>query len=221
MINKFFRYLITGILWIILTIFLLAPPVFSAGNNDFNIQSLNINQDNYLLIGTGQEKGNSQIGEWVDIKTIPELRGSSGTDGQNGLNGLNGLNGINGKDFDPAEVNRLDSRIDEVSDRVGELEKTQYVIHTELKFIREKHLEVGIYTEYNIGRNCVSEIGLNITIPIGESYLDRENTQIKARLDRLEQILGTSEMQESIERTKMNKLKVNTDGKSIWIGGKF
>jgi len=40
------------------------------------------------------------------------LDGLNGFDGQNGLDGLDGIDGLNGKDVDPAEVIRLDDRID-------------------------------------------------------------------------------------------------------------
>ena len=104
-------------------------------------------------------------------------------------------------------INSTNSRIDDVSNRVSKLEKTQYVIKTELKFIREKRLEVGVYTEYNVGRNVCSEVGLNIVIPIGDSYLDRENKKINSRLDRLEQKVGGATI---IERTLDKKGKVKS-----------
>jgi tetrahydromethanopterin S-methyltransferase subunit G len=95
-------------------------------------------------------------------------------------------------------INSVNNRVDNVEHRVSALEKTQYVVKTEVKFIREKHLEVGVYGEYNVGRSNCSEIGVNIVIPIGNSYLDRENKKINTRLDRLEQKVGGATI---IERT--------------------
>jgi len=118
-------------------------------------------------------------------------------------------------------INSVNSRVDDVSNRVSALEKTQYVVKTELKFIREKHLEVGAYAEYNVGRSTCSEVGLNITIPIGESYLDRENKKINSRLDRLEQKVGQSAV---IERTLDNKGKLKSISISqgqLSVNGKF
>ena len=147
--------------------------------------------------------------------------GNKGDTGLQGIQGFSGLNGLNGKDVDPKEVKRLDDRIDGVSNRVSKLEKTQYVIRTELKFIREKHLEVGVYGEYNVGRSLCSEVGLNIVIPIGEGYQDRENKKVNARLDRIEQYLTLPEVTEGIQQARMNKMKVNTDGKSFWMEKQF
>jgi hypothetical protein len=284
-----------------------------------------------ILINTGNKNGNSDVGHWTDITTIPELKGAKGDNGLNGKDGTNGLDGINGidgigikgdtgdkgdkgdrgLDFDSTEVIRLDGRIDtettdrilgdnllqnnlntetkqrkkadrrlnrkinkvdkesiirddierterivndnilqnnintetsqrivgdtnlnnkindtngrinSVSKRVSDLEATQYVVRGELKFIRERHLEVGVYGEYNVGRSTCSEIGLNIVIPIGKSYIDRELDKNNSRLVKLEALLGTPEVQEGIEQAKMNKIKVNTDGKSFWIGKQY
>jgi hypothetical protein len=104
-------------------------------------------------------------------------------------------------------INSTNSRIDDVSNRVSKLEATQYIVKTELRFIREKHLEVGVYAEYNAGRNVCSEVGLNVVIPIGNSYLDRENKKINSRLDRLEQKVGGATI---IERTLDKKGKVRS-----------
>ena len=100
-----------------------------------------------IFVNTGTQQGNNDIGHWTDITTIPELKGEQGVqgvqgiagfDGLNGINGLDGqngldgytpikgvdyfdgLNGEDGLDFDPAEVIRLDGRIDtETFDRIG------------------------------------------------------------------------------------------------------
>jgi hypothetical protein len=183
----------------------------------------------YILVNTGIQQGNNDVGHWTDITTIPELKGDTGQNGLNGdkgdtgqvgdkgdigLQGIQGISGLNGKDVDPQELNRLnsknleqDNRINNLDSRVGELEKTQYVVRTEVKFIREKYLEVGIYGEYNVGRGVCSEVGLNIVIPIGDSYLDRENKKTNERLARIEAQLE----ERTIQETKTIETK-NADG---------
>jgi tetrahydromethanopterin S-methyltransferase subunit G len=108
-------------------------------------------------------------------------------------------------------INSVNSRVDDVSNRVSKLEKTQVNLRTEIKFIREKHLEVGVYSVYSTTRNTCAEVGLNVVIPIGESYQDRENKRVNARLDRLERKLGATTI---IERTLDKKGRVT----SISIG---
>ena len=147
--------------------------------------------------------------------------GNKGDIGLQGLQGIQGITGLNGKDVNPKEVKRLDNRIDDVSNRVSKLEKTQFVVKTELKFIREKHLEVGVYGEYNVGRSVCSEVGLNIVIPIGESYLDRENKRINTRLDRLEQNLGQSAVITKVVDTKGNTKSISISQGQLAVSGKF
>jgi hypothetical protein len=155
-----------------------------------------------------------------NINSEATTRGNADTQLQNNID--NETTGR--KDADTKLDNRINdtnSRIDDVSNRVSKLEKTQFVVKTELKFVREKHLEVGVYGEYNVGRSVCSEVGLNIVIPIGESYLDRENKKINARLDRLEQKVGTSAV---ITRTVDNKGKlksININQGQIMVNGEF
>ena len=118
-------------------------------------------------------------------------------------------------------INNVNSRVDDVSNRVSALEKTQYVIKTELKFIREKHLEVGVYGAYNVGRNVCSEVGLNIVIPIGESYLDRENKRINTRLDRIECNLGQSTVIERVVDKKGKVKSISISQGQLLVNGQF
>ena len=70
----------------------------------------------YILINNGTGQGHQ--GTWTDIKTVPELKGAKGDKGDTGAQGIqgiagnNGLNGADGADFDPAEVTRLDNKVD-------------------------------------------------------------------------------------------------------------
>jgi len=137
--------------------------------------------------------------------------GKDGTDGKTPIknvdyfDGLNGINGTNGKDVDPKLVNALteknneqDNRINSVEKQVKGLSQTQYNIRTELKFIRQKHLEMGIYGVYNTNRRICSEVGINVVIPVGEGYQDRENKQMNKRIYNIEQQLGNAVVIEKV-----------------------
>ena len=131
------------------------------------------------------------------------------------------VNRVNGNNNLQNNINSVNSRVDNLDNRIKKLEKTQFTIRTELKFIREKHLELGIYNVYSTTRNVCSEVGINIIIPIGENYLDRENKKINARLDKIEKQLGNSTI---IERTVDNTGKVKSirisEGK-VSVNGEF
>lgn len=176
------------------------------------------------------------------------LNGIDGKNGDNGLkgidgytpvknidyfDGLNGKEGLNGKDVDSILVKELqntdtnlsnkvtntNNRIDNLDNRVSKLEKTQFNVRTELKFVREKHLEIGVYSVYSTTRNTCSEVGINIVIPIGESYQDRENKRINARLDRLEQkIEATTVITRTVEKGKIKSIEISD---KLSINGEF
>jgi hypothetical protein len=120
-----------------------------------------------------------------------------------------------------SRINDTNSRVDNVEHRLGKLERTQYVVRGELKFIREKHLEVGVYSEYNVGRNVCSEVGLNVVIPIGESYLDRENKRINTRLDRIERNLGQSTVIERVVDKKGKVKSISISQGQLLVNGQF
>jgi hypothetical protein len=264
----------------------------------------------YILINTGTKNGQSDVGHWTDITTIPELKGAkgdkgdtgatgqqgiqgiagndgingingidgingldgqdgytplkgvdyfdgkdglNGIDGLNGLNGLDGLNGENGKDVDPTTVTNLqntdtilqnnintesverinnhttlnnrindtNSRIDNVSNRVSKLEKTQLKAQLEFRVLDTKRVTVSPYVSQDFTRGCIDEAGVRITIKLGTSYEEREIIKTNKRLDNLETYLGTPEVKEAIQQVRMNKIKVNTNGKSFWINKEF
>lgn len=101
---------------------------FSAPTKTYNVKSNNTNNKGYIFIGTGTQQGATQIGTFVNIKDVPELKGEKGDQGIAGLNGIDGLdgidgfdgytpikgvdyfdglNGVDGKDVDPATVTAL------------------------------------------------------------------------------------------------------------------
>jgi hypothetical protein len=125
---------------------------------------------------------------------------------QNNLN-TETIGRVNGDNFLNSKILDTEKKIDNLNSRVGKLEKTQVNIRTEVKFIREKHLEVGVYSTYSTTRSVCSEVGLNIVIPLGDSYLDRENKKINARLDRIDKQLGNSTV---ITKTIDNKGKIKS-----------
>ena len=182
----------------------------------------------------GQDGLNGEKGD-AGLQGEHGIKGDIGDKGEQGLQGLQGLMGLNGKDVDSSTVTNLqntdttlnnrindtNNKLNGVSKRVSRLERTQFVIHGEVKFIREKHLEVGVYTEYNIGRSKVSEVGIAITVPIGESYLDRENKQIKSRLDRLERSVGQTAVIEKTVDEKGNTKSIRISRAGLQVDRSF
>jgi hypothetical protein len=175
-------------------------------------------QNNINIVDNNSQNRDTTL--QTNINNEANTRGVADTQLQNNINSES-TNRIIGDNKLQNDINTVNNRVDNVEHRVKKLEKTQYVIHGELKFVREKHLEVGIYTEYNVGRSVCSEVGINIIIPIGESYLDRENKKINSRLTALENKGGIATV---IERTVDTKGKVKsisiTEG-TLLVNGEF
>jgi len=247
------------------------------------IKDNNDGQIGDILINTGTRNGQSDVGHWTDITTIPELKGEKGDTGvqgiagkdgiglngkdgytpikgvdyDDGVNGADGLSikgdkgdiGINGKDVDPITVTNLqntdinlnnkitdnsnilnnhssqlanhESRINDLDNRVGKLEQTQFKIQAEFRILDTKHFTISPYISQNFTRNKIDEVGLRVTVKLCKSYEEKEIIKTNSRLERLEQYLALPEVKEGIEQAQMRKIKVNTDGKSLWINHNF
>ncbi len=118
-------------------------------------------------------------------------------------------------------INSANSKIDDTNNRVSKLEKTQINIRTEVKFMREKHLEMGIYTVYSTTRNTMAEVGLNVVVPIGESYQDREAKRVNMRLNKLEKQMGNSAIIEKTLDNKGNIKSISISSSKVAFGGEF
>lgn len=113
-------------------------------------------------------------------------------------------------------IDTTNSRIDNVSNRVSALEKTQYNVKTQANFIREKNYEVGIYSVYNSNRNVVSEVGVAVTIGTGKSWTEKQIEKQNKRLDNLENKLGVSPVIErTIENGKVKSIRIMDNGLAI------
>ena len=170
--------------------------------------------------GVKGDKGDTgEAGKDVDPKIVTDLQNTDTILQDN----------INIEQFDRIQlgnnlqnnINSTNNRIDDVSNRVSKLENTQYNIRTEVKFVREKNLEVGIYSKYNTNRNVCAEVGLNIVVPIGESYQDRENKKINTRLDRLEHTTGINAIIEKTLDSKGHLKSITISQGQLEVNGKF
>ena len=87
-------------------------------------------------------------------------------------------------------INRNSQRLDNHEGRIGELEETEICIRSEMQFIREKNLTVGIYGKTDFRHPQINnEIGLNIVIGLGKSWTEKEMDKIQAKLNKLEKMI--------------------------------
>lgn len=148
--------------------------------------------------------------------------GSKGDIGSQGLQGIQGLIGANGKDVDPATINRLDNRIDDVNNRVRGLEKTQYVAHGELILQQGRRHKIGVYGEYNTTRHTVSEVGVSITIALDDSYEMKEIDKLNKRIERLNQKLESQDIEtETVKEGNTTVIRIKQKEGVLKLMGKF
>ena len=139
---------------------------------------------------------------------IDGLNGVNGQDGQNGVDGengktpikgvdyndgVNGQDGLNGKDVDPATVEKLEKSIQQntnatnnLNTRVNKLEETQNIIGGVLRIKDTKKWSVDLFIDYSTNRQMIDRQGIRFTYKMGESYQDKENKRLEARIQALE-----------------------------------
>ena len=171
-------------------------------------------QNNINVVDTNSRNRDNVLQENINTETTGRINGD------NFLNSrINDTNIV--VDNHSKTLQDHENRISNLNGRVGKLEKTQVNIRTEVKFIREKHLEVGVYSTYSTTRSACAEVGLNVVIPIGESYLDRENTKINARLDKIDKQLGNSTVITKTLDSKGNTKSLQISQGQLSINGEF
>ena len=127
----------------------------------------------------------------------------------------------NADNYLSSNINAVNSRVDNINKRVNNLEGTQYNARTELKFIRKKNFEVGVYSMFNSNRKTVSEVGINVVIGVGESYLDKENKITKQRLANIEEKLGNMPVLEKVVDSNGMVRSIRISGGQIQINKEF
>jgi len=164
-----------------------------------------------------QNKDNT-LQENINIEQFNRIH--LGNDLQNNINSET-TNRINTNNKLQDNINNTNSRIDDTNSRVSKLEGTQYNLRSELKFIRQKNIEVGLYNVFNSNRKTVSEVGINIVVGIGESYQDKENKRINMRLNNIEKKLGATTIIEKTLDSRGNIKSISISSGKVAVGGAF
>lgn len=212
--------IITIILWIIFTVFLSAPPIFSATLGD--VKDINNGNKGYILIHAGEISGKyNDVGEWidpsflkgepgkdVDPSTVINLQNADQTL-QDNINveqfdriklGNDLVNNISFESLQRQKANtQLNNRINDtnnklngVEHRVNQLEQTQYNVEGIIRILDTKKTTTEIFNTYDVRHSRNVAIGVRFTYKFGKSYQDRVNEENDLRLKNIENKLGTS-----------------------------
>jgi len=119
-------------------------------------------------------------------------QGEQGVAGLQGDKGDQGLKGDQGKDVDPATVDRINetlnsqqSQVDGLNNRVGALERTQYIVGGEIRLFDSKKWQISTFADYSTTRSTVDRAGLRVTYKMGQSYEERRLDALEKRVSNI------------------------------------
>lgn len=96
-------------------------------------------------------------------------------------------------------INKNTDSINNLNDRVNQLERTQTIVSGEVRLYDTRKITVSTFTDYNTTRNTVDRTGVKIVYKFGSSYEERRLDQLQARLDKLEKIESDKQKEDSTE----------------------
>jgi len=85
-----------------------------------------------------------------------------------------------------SHINRLDSQVTDLNNRLNKLEDTQQVIGGRIRVYDSRKWQVNIFADYSINREQVDRAGIRFTFKFGESYEERRLNELEQRLKQLE-----------------------------------
>ena len=132
---------------------------------------------------TGLNGVNGEEGEKGDTG----IKGEEGTEGEEGytpIKGIDYFDGKNGIDVDPKEVKRLNSRIDNVDNRLSELEETQTIVGLEGRIYDSRKWQINVFADYSTNRNKVDRTGVRFTYKFGKSYEEKKIEELEMKLNK-------------------------------------
>jgi hypothetical protein len=110
-------------------------------------------------------------------------------------------------------INTTNNRIDETNKRVDKLEDTQYNVVGKVRVYDSRKIQVNTFVSYATNRSTVESAGVEVTWKLGSSYEERRADALEARLNKLEGIQTTQQIEANSE--------MYTTSNGMGIRGKF
>lgn len=198
-------------LWIILTTLVFGLAVTGNAlavqpNGYGSVLDNNNGSQGQVLVNTGQDNGNSDIGTWVDssfLKGDKGDKGDTGASGQDGKDGIDGKNGVDGKDgVDGTDGQNGSDGQDGAEGKQGKQGKQgnkgergergkglkdSYELQLEgvLKETRKTATSVYYIRDFNNQHNTV---GLKVKYYFGKSYSEQVREDLQRQIDELKEL---------------------------------
>lgn len=155
-----------------------------------------------------------------NIDTEANTRSSADTSLQSNINNVDSKQTTWNNQQD-ASINNLNNAVDNLDNRLGKLEQTQYVAEAEFRVFDSKRLTIKPFIRQNFTRSKLDTVGVRFTIKFGESYEEKEIAKTNARVDNINSRLAALEKRLGqpayIEKTIIKDTKGRTTKTSIHI----
>lgn len=193
-------------------------------NNGLSNETINrINGDNTLQTNINSVDTNSKGRDTVlqnNIDTESNTRSSADSVLQSNISNVDSKQTTWNNQQD-ASINNLNNAVDNLDNRLGKLEQTQYVAEAEFRVFDSKRLTIKPFIRQNFTRSKLDTVGVRFTIKFGESYEEKEIAKTNARVDNINSRLASLEKRLGqpayIEKTIIKDTKGKTTKTSIHI----
>lgn len=142
-------------------------------------------------------KGNIDVGKWVNPTEVPELKGEKGDKGDRGLRGFIGKSGADGEDGATGDKgdtgatgkkgNKGDRGLRGLQGERGKGLDDRYELMVEGRVLDTKRTTWSIYAGRDIN-NDVNIYGVKVTVKFGKSYEERELEKIKEEIRKIKSV---------------------------------
>jgi len=118
-------------------------------------------------------------------------------------------------------INSTNSRIDDVSNRVSKLEKTQVIAELGVRILDTKHLTIVPYIQQNFTRSTTSEVGVRVIVKMGKSYEEKLIENTNNRIKAIETRLGIAPVITKVIDVKGKTISIQIEENGLSLNGEF
>jgi len=153
-----------------------------------------------ILVNTGNDNGQSDVGTWVDSDFLKGEDGRDGVDGQNGVNGEQGVQGeqgnegIKGKEGKKGVEGKTGNKGDKGETGKGLKNAREIQIEGVIKETKKTSWSIYFIQDFANDNNT---IGAKVKVYIGQSYAEQVREELDKRLQKLEKHMDDVDLVES------------------------
>lgn len=163
-----------------------------------NINTLNSQVSNINVVNTNQDVAINNNAQNITNVSNTQTNWNINQDNEinQHTNQINNINQVN--DRQDSQIASTNKRVDEVSDRVTQLERTQYIVGGEVRLYDSKKWQINTFVDFTTTRNTVDRAGIRFTYKLGKSY---EETRMDELEKKLNKVLGEKDKLEKEANT--------------------